>query len=1145
MSKKLFVFIFIFSFYNVFGNTSLSDIIDLQDARNQLQKLIEFNDNNDLRGESYKNNYLFIYTPGQVFDPLNPPDSEWLFEAPEDAMPTGAFYGGLLNTWNGKLTYQHYVVVINLRSAIQSLLREKQPQAVSPNWFKRPSEEILKLNPRSDLIFYEVQANEFFSSFKKSPVESVFAPNSNKLWTFAVILNDIQPDPYGYNEGAYSVESRVVIHSYYSTGESQEFKDKRALFKEFYDQKYGSIKGIPEIGQRIRAFIEFFYNNEITTLPCGGQSELLSSAQAVDFFEPRCSLANHENEKLFLFKSARVIDYLDYLHDENPSVFDLNQSIDIIETVVDDFLIQNNPSLDFYLYVREFWENNSQYHDPAQTSALPIYLYVNAFYDINLLNYQDAINQLKINIKIVDNYKSTAALGPIGAFYDIVQRVKVENAWKVMNKIFSDFSGTGYTQSERESALVALMGIGNIADILWNKYLFEGLGIPLVGITDQEASINLSNFIVTARPDPTFSPIGEIEQPADFKHHLLVYDFGPSFIPAKWIDDPYKLKNIKSVNCTPSSNNSVFNITVDFCSQYQLIEHYSPYGSNYSIGPCIGNQSTFTIENAGFFDIVHPVSIDHPETYENYGWQNAHVENTFQSKPVALFYIPYKQKRNEIDKLYEGLNITFNIIGTITSFKAYQTAGNATWKLINGIFFANNVAGLAISASSPATFKQTIKDAIGHVDPSTSDEIANTIYNIHTVLLAAEGVTSLYQLSQIKFPVSEQAKAAAYARALEENIKATQLPSPTNPWNAIGDQDGLYRFRFQIEQQISARGGVASIEEFYKAYYAIDNGAYLASGELKRLIHLSRFNGRYANISSKLNSFGEDVAVLIKDLDANPNLTTWFQATTAVGIERRLDIWRALKDFSILRKDIVWLEKIENLVAEGVVLTKNGNIVNLSRVGSTGSYTFGRIVNNQIEILHDGAYGAVILSKDNTITIWGRFANAVPDYTIPYGTHYFRWLKTTKVGKNPGGIDLLSIEQSAWSWAKNHAWMKAAIDRGSIIKSCTPFTELNMYRNGVDITEGLTATGAEFAVIRKLGFGVDANGFVKPISQCSPESWWDDVYNYAQNNPWESGLPNMLDDLDVSTYQHYKDFADPPVLPTSGWPNTFGNTFGN
>jgi hypothetical protein len=77
---------------------------------------------------------------------------------------------------------------------------------------------------------------------------------------------------------------------------------------------------------------------------------------------------------------------------------------------------------------------------------------------------------------------------------------------------------------------------------------------------------------------------------------------------------------------------------------------------------------------------------------------------------------------------------------------------------------------------------------------------------------------------------------------------------------------------------------------------------------------------------------------------------------------------------------------------------------------------FGNIVGDKIKVLHDGPYGPVALEKNRTVLIWRRLTDPdVASTNIPRGTHYFKWLPVTRMGKNNGGCDILALKWEDWS----------------------------------------------------------------------------------------------------------------------------------
>lgn len=256
-----------------------------------------------------------------------------------------------------------------------------------------------------------------------------------------------------------------------------------------------------------------------------------------------------------------------------------------------------------------------------------------------------------------------------------------------------------------------------------------------------------------------------------------------------------------------------------------------------------------------------------------------------------------------------------------------------------------------------------------------------------------------------------------------------------------------------------------------------------------------------------------------------------------------VDAWIVVRN-SDLSSDLEWLNIVARLQSHEVLFTPGTMSVIMSRNG----YEFGEIVGGEMRILHDGAYGSVVLNKNKTVTIVGRLGYEAHFVNEAYGTHYFRWLKVAKVGKNIGGIDVLAIDN--WDWAKNHAWIKAAIDNTAAgigeVRFITPFDKVNIFENGVDASGSLTITGNEFAVMLKHGYGVDVDGVMKPLSELTPLDWWDEVLEYATNNPqWiddPAPVGNALDVINDVFYNALKNGNENVFLePAAGQTNFFGN----
>ena len=122
-------------------------------------------------------------------------------------------------------------------------------------------------------------------------------------------------------------------------------------------------------------------------------------------------------------------------------------------------------------------------------------------------------------------------------------------------------------------------------------------------------------------------------------------------------------------------------------------------------------------------------------------------------------------------------------------------------------------------------------------------------------------------------------------------------------------------------------------------------------------------------------------------------------------------------------------------------------------------------------IPYDDFGKTVILNPKKTTTVLGRAVDAAkhPDgfqgaMNLPIGTNYFRFQQDAMVGENMGGTNVLDIAD--WSWAKNNAWLQAAVDRGDIIRFISdPMLPSTIFRDGELIDGGMTVTGQELGVL--------------------------------------------------------------------------------
>lgn len=114
------------------------------------------------------------------------------------------------------------------------------------------------------------------------------------------------------------------------------------------------------------------------------------------------------------------------------------------------------------------------------------------------------------------------------------------------------------------------------------------------------------------------------------------------------------------------------------------------------------------------------------------------------------------------------------------------------------------------------------------------------------------------------------------------------------------------------------------------------------------------------------------------------------------------------------------------------------------------------------------------------------------------------------VGKNLGGVDVLSVDD--WSWELNNSWLRASVDRikkktGTLQIITDPKKRDTFFKRDENrrLTDELTITAREYKVLRDLGYAPDPKtGIVKKIEEIDiPDDikeLWDDVYEKAKSS---------------------------------------------
>ncbi len=195
-----------------------------------------------------------------------------------------------------------------------------------------------------------------------------------------------------------------------------------------------------------------------------------------------------------------------------------------------------------------------------------------------------------------------------------------------------------------------------------------------------------------------------------------------------------------------------------------------------------------------------------------------------------------------------------------------------------------------------------------------------------------------------------------------------------------------------------------------------------------------------------------------------PIMTEFLAASTRFAPEEWQQLWPAVKRLGLVSQMATiladfyekgdWLTSesaVSLAVLEGFSYTnadgkKMGGFLELAQEGQR--------IGIRAIIPYDDFGKTVILNPKKTTTVLGRAVDAAkhPDgfqgaMNLPIGTNYFRFQQDAMVGENKGGTNVLDIAD--WSWAKNNAWLQAAVDRGDIIRFISdPMLPSTIYRDG-------------------------------------------------------------------------------------------------
>ncbi len=195
-------------------------------------------------------------------------------------------------------------------------------------------------------------------------------------------------------------------------------------------------------------------------------------------------------------------------------------------------------------------------------------------------------------------------------------------------------------------------------------------------------------------------------------------------------------------------------------------------------------------------------------------------------------------------------------------------------------------------------------------------------------------------------------------------------------------------------------------------------------------------------------------------------------------------------------------------------------------------------------IPYDDFGKTIILNPRKTTTVLGRAVDAAkhPDgfrgaMNMPIGTNFVRFQKDSRVGENQGGTNVLDIAD--WTWAKNNAWLQAAVDRGDTIRFISdPMLPSTLFRDGKSIEGDMTVTGQELGVLLNKGLAPDkSSGNVAAFNKSElllfPDHWIDVRKEVVKNG--------NLKDMDTEAYKRFLYRSESPDLSPKAAKDANGN----
>jgi len=998
--KKLLLSIFLLVNVVKFGFAD-SSMTNLENDQmiSQFERLVAFNEKNKKEGNEHLNQYVFLYTPGQEYNPALPPDYEFLFDYPSGTAPDGAQINQTLLQYNNDsedgefnldgikikdYNYQHYVIVVNLTYAIQSKLKNNNTAEIQhPAWYRSFTED----ETVRDWEHYKNKKENLVNHFKSKFSFDVFAPDHQYLISFFTISHDHSLRPFGPDTGGskFLTSKKTELTIFGASTNTVEFRNKWLKFRVSNENFIKRIDPSGESLSIVKATVsnyinEFYYQKGIDGQPCDALRDKIFYPDPRAFFEGKCTaeVLTDPNKINALFTASLYLEYLYYQYDIhfNENSLDLNYPAvkQFVGEVLDGYFTSGTTD-NFALYIRDNF-----------SSILPDY---NGFDDktyglkYNLLDMyynpdQPTVAELKRKIHasqlIIEHYHSK-----LNAWFSVIPTVELEKGllqsiykqsapefpsfimesqWANLSRYFEQAASSVYSDEELIDLLNSIKTTAHIEDRLLSKWLLGDGGGNFWKKTDQDAgAVNLSNFIVKA--NLANDAVGAYKSWAIPYNYDDNYAIGPS--------NKVLLSEYTSVS---ANSNSFFTYEIDICEKFgiksQLVQidqtdEFSDW-KTIEIDNC-ASYITTEYSNVNFFDKVDLVTLRNHLCYEDYCYDGSYSEDYHTSKPVAGFFLHYTGNRQKLESLYSNLILGAQIVGTVFTFGEFAVA-SGIWKIAWGLFSVANVSQFYV-INNYQEFEDDLK--LWFADESDAVYWAGLVKDVNTGILAIEGLVGLGQMSGFQGTLNPDyyRRCAAFAKALDD-------ASPVLDASIISKYSALKQHGHAITGVYAAKNG-GNIDEIIDIYdnkiIGITNTTVMntpISGlRIKQVVLKSRLSAGFQDIHATFNTFDNvpgKLAAFGNALKNDESLVFFFSTGTKEQIIAKLQGWSELFDANKINASSikVCIENYVglNAVARSRIIQFSDNASNSTMVDFLSALDAEKInILNKYENIAEGVIG--------------------------------------------------------------------------------------------------------------------------------------------------------------------------------------------